>query len=253
MSARAGGELVRGRLAAAAFACALVGLGCGGGFGGQATRSSADVADEVRQLRSASARHEVEIERLRREVARLGVALEAARTATTAPARPPVAPPRPPAPAVESVDLAPPPAPAPTPVAVEEPGQLDAPDSIPAAAQAIYDQGYTLYHESRFLDAETAFQRFLQGWPSSELADNALFWIGASRLARGELDTALAAFREVRSRYPVGNKVPDALLKIAEISERQGDREGALATYRELQRSYPDSAAATAARERTSG
>jgi tol-pal system protein YbgF len=121
---------------------------------------------------------------------------------------------------------------------------------VPAAAQAIYDHGYTLYHEGRYLEAETAFQRFLTGWGVSPLADNALFWIGASRLARGEVDTALAAFTEVTTRYPDENKVADALLKMAEIAERSGDHEGARNTYRRLVTDHAESAAAAVALER---
>lgn len=206
--------------------------------------------DALHELRTASARHEVEIERLRREVARLQLALdraEAARAAVSVVATPA---PRPQTPSsVESADLDIPV----RPVAVPEPAatEVNAVDSeVPAAAQAIYDQGYTLYHEGRYLEAETSFQRFLTGWGVSPLADNALFWIGASRLARGEIDTALAAFTEVTTRFPTENKVADALLKIAEIAERSGDREGARVAYGRLVGDHAESAAAAVARER---
>lgn len=213
---------------------------------------------DIRELRAAATRHEIEIERLRREVARLALVVDQQRSARAAP--PPAATPsttRPaaaPAPTVEISDLELPPpvsgrTPEPAAPTTPPPATVE-PAEVGEAAQAIYDQGYTLYHQNRFVEAETAFQRFLQGWESSSLADNALFWIGACRLARGETDTALAAFREVVSRFPEGNKVPDALLKVAEISEREGDTQGALETYRKISTFYPDSIAAGLARER---
>lgn len=211
---------------------------------------------DLRDLQASTTRHEIEIERLRREVARLSLELERFQRLAKAPAAPAAAvlpPPspagRPAPPTIEASDLEPPaPALPAEPVASQEPSP--APPVLPEAAQAVYDQGYSLYHQNRYLEAETAFQRFLQAWGDTELGDNALFWIGASRLARGEGDTALAAFREVVSRYPEGNKVPDALLKIAEISERSGDLDGATTAYRQILTFHPDSAAASIARDR---
>jgi tol-pal system protein YbgF len=120
-------------------------------------------------------------------------------------------------------------------------------------AQALYDRGYTLYHQGDYVDAETSFRRFLEGHGSSDLSDNAQYWIGECRLARDDLRGALAAFRETVNRYPDGNKVPDALLKTGDVLEKLGDEEGARESYREIQRRFPDSAAAIVASERLGG
>ena len=121
------------------------------------------------------------------------------------------------------------------------------------AAQALYDQGYTLFHQGRFIDAESAFRRFLQEHPDNDHADNAQYWIGEARYARDDLRGALAAFRETVERHPHGNKVPDALLKAGQCLDKLGDREGARETYREVVRRFPESAAAVVAEERLSG
>jgi tol-pal system protein YbgF len=121
------------------------------------------------------------------------------------------------------------------------------------AAQALYDQGYTLFHQGRFIDAESAFRRFLQEHPDNDHADNAQYWIGEARYARDDLRGALAAFRETVAHHPHGNKVPDALLKAGQCLEKLGDREGARETYRELARRFPESAAAVVAEERLAG
>lgn len=121
---------------------------------------------------------------------------------------------------------------------------------VTPAAQALYDQGYTLYHQGRYLDAESTFQRFLQAHAATELGDNAQYWIGEARYARGDLRGALAAFRETVARFPEGNKVPDALLKAGQCLETLGDLEGARASYQELIRRFPETVAAVVARER---
>lgn len=118
--------------------------------------------------------------------------------------------------------------------------------------QAIYDQGYTEYHQGRFADAETTFRRFLEAYGDTDLADNATYWIGQSRLERGEVQGALEAFRQTVTRYPDGNKVPEALLSAGRCLEQLGDLDSARVTYQELMSRYPNTAASELARSRLS-
>lgn len=142
----------------------------------------------------------------------------------------------------------PPPAavkPAPAGRADEAPSEVISP-----ANQVLYDRGYTLFHQGRFVDAEASFQRFLQANPESELADNAQYWIGECRYSRNDMKGALAAFRETIERFPKGNKVADAMLKAGQCLEAMGDIEGARVTYREVARRFTGTAAAAVAEER---
>lgn len=140
---------------------------------------------------------------------------------------------------------------------VPPPGQTPEPtptpqnnaDPVPAEAQALYDQGYTRYHEGRFIDAESTFRRFLQSYSNTDLADNAQYWIGESRYARKDFQGALSAFRETVQRFPDGNKVPDAMIKAGQCFEELGDRSAARDTYREVMERFPNSVAAVAAAE----
>jgi tol-pal system protein YbgF len=121
---------------------------------------------------------------------------------------------------------------------------------VPLAAQAIYDRGYTLYHQGRYVDAESSFQRFLQAHADTGLADNARFWIGESRFARGDFMSALLAYQEVLDHHPTGNKVADALLKSGDCLLELDNAEGARQRYEEVARRFPGSAAAVMAEER---
>jgi tol-pal system protein YbgF len=121
---------------------------------------------------------------------------------------------------------------------------------VPSEGQALYDRGYTLFHQGLYLDSESAFQQFLQIYGSTDLGDNALFWIGEGRFVRSDLNGALAAFRETIEQYPLGNKVPDAMLKVGDCLRDLGDLQGARDGYAEVVRRFPSSAAAAVAEDR---
>ena len=128
------------------------------------------------------------------------------------------------------------------------PGVADRP--LGASAQAIYDEAYTLYHQGRYQEAEEAFHRFLEENPRTELSDNAQYWIGAARFAREDHAGALRAFRETVERYPEANKVPDALYKVGQSLEAIGDLEAAREVYEDLESRFPTTAAASLASDR---
>lgn len=236
-----------------------------------------EMKERILELQRKATMAEVELDRLRRQVAGLEASLADTRArpvtgsdlaerlralpverpeATNQPSRLPG--PGDPS-AVEVSDL--------TPVVVAPPRVADPPPAATAgsppaavsevetgpvapAAQSLYDSGYTLFHQGRYLDAETTFQRFLQSYAATELGDNAQYWIGESRYARGDLNGALSAFRATAERFPQGNKVPDALLKTGDCLAGLGDLEGARAGYGEVIRRYPDAVAAAVAEER---
>ncbi len=215
---------------------------------------------QVVELKKRATVAELEGDRLKRKIASLEAELEKARQVPeetnlevepTAPATigldqeieetdldeaPPVAPP----------PVALPPA---EPVAMAEPAEQAI--GVPTAeAQALYDEGYTLFHQKRYADAEARFSRYVELHPATDLADNALFWIGECRYARGDFSAALKAFSDTVERYPQSNKVGDALLKAGKCLESLGDTQQARRTYEEVMDRYPGSAAAARARDR---
>jgi tol-pal system protein YbgF len=124
------------------------------------------------------------------------------------------------------------------------------PPDQPPEALSLYDEGYTLFHQQRYREAEERFRRYLALYPATELADNALFWIGESHYARSDYAAALEAFSATVERYPQGNKVADALLKAGKCLEALGRVEQARQTYHEVTDRFPSAAAAVIARER---
>jgi tol-pal system protein YbgF len=245
-----------------------------------------EVKRRVLELQREAAVHEVELARLREKVATLEARLGGGSGALPAPAaerpaaRPPAPPPAsrpaavveaplPPA-ALEEDDLddaelagavapavagareptVPPPSRLPSTPPADATAPVTSTVAVPREAQVIYDEAYTLYHQGRYEEAEERFATFLLANPATELSDNAQYWIGASRFARGDFRGALVAFRQTVERYPAENKLPDALYKIGQTLEELADVEQAREVYRELVRRFPDTAAATLATER---
>lgn len=209
---------------------------------------------QVVELQRQAAMAEVEIARLERRLAELEGSLGSQAVGSS----PAAAKPKVPEPdgaleeesLVEVSDLPTESDPAPPPP-VEDPGATAASDAtLTESAQALYDRGYTLFHRGHFVDSETAFQQFLSRYGATVLGDNAQFWIGEARYARGDVAGARSAYIETARRFPNGNKAPDALLKAGDCALELGDREAARKSFRDLLEEFPGSAAAGAARER---
>ena len=247
----------------------LLVLGCAGGAARSPGPDVGELRRQIVELQRQARVDEVEIARLREEIAALEKDLlraseaapggTAVRDATDRPAVADAAPPEdleagdpiglgsP----IEETELeesdAPPAA---TPPPAEPPPAEEVPPAATEEALGLYDEGYTLFHQKRYDEAEERFRRYLTLYPETELADNAQFWIGESHYARGAFAAALEAFTATVERYPRGNKVADALLKAGKCLEELGRQEEARQTYHEITDRFPSSSAAAAARER---
>lgn len=256
----------------------LLTVACSGQVLAPGTRQLEEEVQELKarvlELQRKAAVSEIEMARLRQQLATLSLQSEAPAREATPPApggREEIVEPSPapavqaagpieeaelepvakavtevPQPASTAPELAAPELAAPEPAAPEP----TASRPVTASEQRLYDHGYTLYHRQEYVDAEAAFQTFLDAYADSDLADNAQYWIGECRYARQDYRGALAAFRETVNRFPQGNKIPDALLKAGQTLEVLGDIKSARESYKEVQRRFPDSAAALVAAER---
>jgi tol-pal system protein YbgF len=128
----------------------------------------------------------------------------------------------------------------------------DAAPRNPAAGaeQAAYDAALQLYERRQPNAAQENFQNFLQLYPDSTLAPNALYWLGESHYAAGRMDLAIMQFKKVAETYPRHPKAAAALLKAGYAYARLGDRENARFYWQILLDDFPDSAPAALARKR---
>lgn len=233
-------------LTALALAAALAG-GCATTTPWVSPEEHQRLARQQRELERRAAQAELEIERLKRRVAELegGGAVAPSPTAVAAPATPravavdeaPVPGWRAPAGDVEESELA----------ELETAARGVAAESDGASA---YERGLVLLRDGDPAAAEIALRAFLDGGASPDLGDNAWFWIGESRLARGDAVGAITAYRQCLELYPEGNKVPDAMLKLGQAFTETGDPGSAREVWSELVRRFPSTAAAESARSR---
>ena len=168
----------------------------------------------------------------------------------------PVRPPEAPKPSQPIRESAPPPREmGPSPVSKPEPPQ---PKPQPAQSKpepqddavSLYGKAYGKFRENDFEGAISAFQSLLDQHPQSDLADNALFWIGESYVEMNRLSAAEKAFRDTATRFPNGNKVPDALYRLGECLLALNRKDEAVSTWRDLMARFPEERAALKAKEK---
>jgi tol-pal system protein YbgF len=87
-------------------------------------------------------------------------------------------------------------------------------------------------------------------YPSSNLLDNAQYWVGEAYYVTRDYEHAARAFRAVGERWPTSRKAPDALLKLGYTQTEQKHLTEARATLGQVVERYPGSDAARLAQER---
>jgi tol-pal system protein YbgF len=105
------------------------------------------------------------------------------------------------------------------------------PRGAPAEEVRDYEDAFRRYRAADYAGAIDRFQVFLQTHPSSEYADNALFWMGESYFKLNDYEQAAVAFDKVVKRFPNGNKVPDALYRQGVSLQEIGNRTKQQKTY----------------------
>ncbi|WP_072660231.1 tetratricopeptide repeat protein [Mariprofundus micogutta] len=142
--------------------------------------------------------------------------------------------------------------------------EVDAPIAAPVAAvkpqvdpaieadaeKNAYTAAYLALKSGRFDEASTAFNAQLDKYPDGEHADQAWYWLGETRYAQHDYQSALLAFKYVADHYSNSVKHAASLLKLAQISEAQKNASAATLYYNRLIREHADSTPAEQARER---
>ena len=119
-----------------------------------------------------------------------------------------------------------------------------------AEQQAEYEKALAILREGRYVEAATAFNRFLEKYPGSAYSDNAYYWLGETYYVTRDFDRSLAAFKQLVGAYPMSPKVPGAKLKIGYIHYEQKDWAAARQELGSLVTGYPGSTEARLADDR---
>jgi len=116
------------------------------------------------------------------------------------------------------------------------------PDQLFAAAYGDYSRGnYDL--------ALSEFRQYVETYPTSEMADNAQYWIGESLYSKKQFNEAIAEFDKVSTLFPKGDKVPAARFKKAMALMDLGQADASRAELTAIIRLYPRSNEAVLAKQ----
>ena len=116
--------------------------------------------------------------------------------------------------------------------------------------QTAYNAAFEKLKGGNYSESIVAFQGFMNHYPSSNLLDNAQYWIGEAYYVTRDFEHAAHAFRTVGERWPASRKAPDALLKLGYTQIEQKHLTEARATLGQVVERYPGTDAARLAQER---
>jgi tol-pal system protein YbgF len=118
----------------------------------------------------------------------------------------------------------------------------------PFEAQEEYRTAWQALSGQQYDKAIQQFRTFQRKNSTSEMADDAQYWIGESYFTRRDYNRAILEFNDVL-KYRKGDKVPAALLRQAEAFVEIGDKTDARLILQKLLNDYPNSLQAKDARE----
>jgi tol-pal system protein YbgF len=131
-------------------------------------------------------------------------------------------------------------------------GQLTVPAPATPAGDPMqtYQSAYRDYQRGNFDLAIEGFREFLTTSATSDLADNASYWIGESLFSQKKYREAIEEFDAVVNRYPKSDKVPGALLKKGYAYLNVGERAQGVVQLQYVVHEHPKSQEASLARQR---
>ena len=92
-------------------------------------------------------------------------------------------------------------------------GGASRPTAAGPSPAELYDTAYADYTKGRYALAVQGFEDYLASFPSTDLSDNAQYWIGESHFAQKKYADAIADFEKLLKQWPASDKAAAALLK----------------------------------------
>lgn len=113
-----------------------------------------------------------------------------------------------------------------------------------------YQAAFGLLRESRYGEAEKAFEQFLKDFPQSALLPNAVYWLGEIHYVNKSFAKAVTEFRRVVESWSSSNKVADAWLKLGYCHYELKQWAEARQALETVRGQFPDHPSAALAAER---
>ena len=120
----------------------------------------------------------------------------------------------------------------------------------PPTPEGVYNEAYNVLQAGNNRSAREQFKKFLNTYKSSELADNAQFWIGESYYREKKFEEAILSFEDLIKNYPKSAKISEAYYKQALSFSAINDSVAARAKLEMLLNEYPDGELAQRAKQK---
>lgn len=111
--------------------------------------------------------------------------------------------------------------------------------ATPKGEQARYATALKLYEQNKFNEAEKSFSAFLNDFPKSKLAPNAMYWFAECSYSKNDYATAVVNFKNVAAKYPKHDKAAAALYKLGLCYKKMNDIDNANFYWGILQSDFP--------------
>lgn len=137
-----------------------------------------------------------------------------------------------------NIKLAPPPGnlgtlPAGTPMPSAQPAGAE------DASRADFTAAMNLLAKARYDEASAAFRGYADANPQSDLAPQAVYWIGSIAMVQKDYAGATRAFAEVIKKYPTSSRAPDSMLKLGQALLSAGQKKEGCTALAALPVKYP--------------
>jgi tol-pal system protein YbgF len=122
--------------------------------------------------------------------------------------------------------------------------------TVSLGEQDAYDHAFNMLKQSRYEDAAEEFANFLRRYKSSQLTDDAWYWMAEAYYVTRNYEQALIAFNTVVSYFTNSPRIPASRLKIGYIQYEIADYVGARETLTLLLQDFPAHRVAVSAEAR---
>lgn len=116
--------------------------------------------------------------------------------------------------------------------------------------ETLYQTSYSDYLRGNYDLAMLGFKQYLEAFPETDLADNAIYWIGECFYRQQKYVDAIAEYDRVLKQFPRSDKTASALLKKGFSLLEQGQRKEGIVQLQSVAKSFPSSDEANLAKQR---
>ncbi|MEO8276392.1 MAG: tol-pal system protein YbgF [Thermoanaerobaculia bacterium] len=131
------------------------------------------------------------------------------------------------------------------------PGDVVAPAGAATSdPETLYQTSYSDYLRGNYDLAMMGFKQYLEAFPETDLADNAIYWIGECYYRQQKYVEAIAEYDKVLKQFARSDKTASALLKKGFALLEQGQKKEGIAQLQSVIKTFPSSDEANLAKQR---